>query len=361
MDVEPSTPLDYFLACLREGRSGLGQATVAVLGRTGAGKSTLVNAIFGEQVASTGTGAPVTGPLTEHRVPGAPLVLLDSPGLELGGGAAAGAAELVAAEVRRRAALGVAEALHVVWYCVDASTDRFEPAEAELVRRCAVEVPTIVVLTKVADETPLLEHVRGLALPVHAVLPVLAQERHFGPRTIAPHGLDQLVATTVEALPEAARRAFVVAQRQAIEQQVIEARAVVAQRARAAAQLALGSGGIDADRLARHQLRMLADISVVFSLTVPEAAMRSLVAAVSRGAEGIAGVARVLLEYLDRSGVPGLEIADRIVSGATAVAATRALGEAYVRLCRELAVRSLDGRPLPSDLLERFQELLQQR
>ena len=150
------------------------------------------------------------------------------------------------------------------------------------------------------------------------------------------------------------------AQRYAIDEQVSAARAVVAQRSRAAAQLALGSGGIDADRLARHQLRMLADISVVFSLTVPESAMSSLVAAVSRGAEGIAGAARVLLEYLDRSGVPGLDIADRLVSGATAVAATRALGEAYVRLCRELAVRSLEGRPLPTDLLERFRELLQQ-
>ena len=136
--MEPSTPLDYFEACLREGRSGLGQATVAVLGRTGAGKSTLVNAIFGEQVAATGTGAPVTGPLTEHRVQGAPLVLLDSPGLELGGGAAEDAVALIAAEVRRRAALGVAEALHVVWYCVDASTDRFEPAEVE---SCAAAPP----------------------------------------------------------------------------------------------------------------------------------------------------------------------------------------------------------------------------
>jgi hypothetical protein len=105
---------------------------------------------------------------------------------------------------------------------------------------------------------------------------------------------------------------------------------------------------------------MLADVSVVFSLTVPESAMRSLVAAVSRGAEGIAGVAQRLIEYLDRSGVPGLELADKIVSGATAVAATRALGEAYVRLCRELAVRSLEGRPVPTDLLERFQELLRQ-
>ena len=74
-----------------------------MIGRTGAGKSTLVNAIFGETVMPTGTGASVTGPLVEHRVAGAPLVLLDTPGLELGGDAPGEAAQLVAEEVRRRA------------------------------------------------------------------------------------------------------------------------------------------------------------------------------------------------------------------------------------------------------------------
>ena len=38
----------------------IGRVNLAVFGKTGVGKSTLVNAIFGEPVAVTGIGAPVT-------------------------------------------------------------------------------------------------------------------------------------------------------------------------------------------------------------------------------------------------------------------------------------------------------------
>ena len=273
-DAEPSNPLDYFESCIAQSRSGLGRATVAVLGRAGAGKSTLINAVFGAGVAETGVGAPVTGSLAEYRVPGSSLTLLDSWGLELGGQALEGASRLVAEEIERRAALPVGEALHAVWYCVDTSSDRFEPAEEELVRRCATHVPTIVVLTKAVDpdDVSLRTFIEGLGLPVEAVLPVLAEPR-LGHQ---PYGIEALGATTASVLPEAARRAFVVAQRYAIEQQVVEARGTVQRRSLAAAQLAIGTRGLDADRLARHQLRMLAEITVLFSLSVPDPALRSL-------------------------------------------------------------------------------------
>ncbi len=38
----------------------LGRFNLALFGKTGVGKSTLVNAIFGEPVAATGIGQPVT-------------------------------------------------------------------------------------------------------------------------------------------------------------------------------------------------------------------------------------------------------------------------------------------------------------
>ena len=40
--------------------NALGRFNLAIFGKTGTGKSTLVNAIFGDDVAATGTGRPVT-------------------------------------------------------------------------------------------------------------------------------------------------------------------------------------------------------------------------------------------------------------------------------------------------------------
>ena len=40
------------------------------------------------------------------------------------------------------------------------------------------------------------------------------------------------------------------------------------------------------------------------------------------------------------------------------MASTSALGETFVRLCRELTVRELEGRPVPTDLLAPFKDLL---
>jgi predicted GTPase len=45
---------------LREAFSQLGCFNLAVFGKTGVGKSTLVNAVFGRDVAATGMGSPVT-------------------------------------------------------------------------------------------------------------------------------------------------------------------------------------------------------------------------------------------------------------------------------------------------------------
>jgi predicted GTPase len=358
-ELDPSDPLAYFEACFRQSEAGLGRVTVAVLGRVGAGKSTLVNAVFGESVAAVGVGAPVTAGLTELRAAGVPLTLLDSPGLELGGGAADEAADELGAVIVERARAGASEALHVVWYCVDAEQARLEPAEERLLARCVAAVPTIVVLTKALDAgDELRAHVEGLGLALEAVLPVLAEPRRIAGREIASHGLGELVAVTVSALPEAAKRAFVVAQRHAIDAKLVEARALAARFSLEAGSLGT-VGELSTDRLARHQLRLLAEISAVYSLEVGATQRETIVRAVTRGASTTEAVARRVLELLKDAGLPGTDIVGALVTAGTAAASTRILGEAYARLCRELALRELTGDAFgESELVERFLTLL---
>ena len=62
----------------------IGRFNLAVLGKTGVGKSTLVNAIFGEEVAETGIGKPVTEGSHLYLTRSGALGLYDTRGLEIG-------------------------------------------------------------------------------------------------------------------------------------------------------------------------------------------------------------------------------------------------------------------------------------
>ena len=64
--------------------NALGRFNLAIFGKTGTGKSTLVNAIFGEDVAAVRTGRPVTTGLDYYVHPNGVLGIYDSRGFETG-------------------------------------------------------------------------------------------------------------------------------------------------------------------------------------------------------------------------------------------------------------------------------------
>ena len=114
----------------------IGRFNLAIFGKTGVGKSTLVNAIFGTEIAQTGIGEPVIRQEHLYLHQSGTLGVLDTRGLEVGKDN-----EVLIAELRdylhgmRRKPL--AEQLHVAWYCVRAGDRRFEDTEADFVRALA--------------------------------------------------------------------------------------------------------------------------------------------------------------------------------------------------------------------------------
>ena len=99
----------------------IGRFNLAIFGKTGVGKSTLVNAIFGSEIAQTGIGEPVTRAEHLYLHQSGTLGVLDTRGLEVGRDNAALIAELkdYLHGMRRKP---LAEQLHVAWYCVRAPT-----------------------------------------------------------------------------------------------------------------------------------------------------------------------------------------------------------------------------------------------
>ena len=61
----------------------LNTLNIIVAGKTGVGKSTLINSVFKEKLADTGMGKPVTDHMRKIVKKGIPLAIYDTRGLEL--------------------------------------------------------------------------------------------------------------------------------------------------------------------------------------------------------------------------------------------------------------------------------------
>ena len=155
---------------------------IAVAGRSGVGKSTLLNAVFGRDLAATGVGRPVTKDATWYEEPGFSVRLLDTRGLERGAFAESLAA-LEAKLAEARAGTNPDEQLHLLWLCLDGSGSRIEDADrrvAEMAGRLGV--PVVVVITKAwfDSELPAIVRAELSDPPVRAVVRVI------------PHGVSGL-------------------------------------------------------------------------------------------------------------------------------------------------------------------------
>lgn len=63
----------------------LPKLNLLVIGKTGVGKSTLLNSLFGENLALTGEGEPITQKIHKFEPEGFPISIYDTPGMELDG------------------------------------------------------------------------------------------------------------------------------------------------------------------------------------------------------------------------------------------------------------------------------------
>lgn len=168
-------------------RFDLHKPNVLVAGCTGAGKSTLINKVFGRIVAQTGTGVPVTQHFARYELENESVVIYDSKGLEVGDHAefikstksflsASDAAvddtksvntlsttsskrrkkkhkEKDSNESSRSSASGSSEHIaaahiHVVWYIINSAGSRFQPFEGEVCKSLFNKLPIIFILNK---------------------------------------------------------------------------------------------------------------------------------------------------------------------------------------------------------------------
>lgn len=332
--------------------ANLGRFNLAVFGKTGSGKSTLINAIFGMRVAATGTGPPITTGLNYYEHPSGLLGLLDSQGFETGH---AGDAVLAGIEqiVSRSREQPVDRHIHAAWYLLRWSDRRFETAQAAFVGRLAQMVPVVFVISQVpvsgdgrihSDALELADYVERQGLPLSPDGRVVFTNALADPFLATDvYGLHSLLEATMRTAPEAARRALSAAQLIDRERKRQACSSII--RSAVASATATGVTPIpfsDAAILVPLQISMLAKITAEYGLSVPSARLASLIGSLMLSS-GATTAGRWLVASLLRA-VPGGQIPAMAISGAVAGSLTRAIGWAWVRVCeRLLAGGGFDG------------------
>lgn len=211
-----------------EEEKSLPVANILVAGITGTGKSTLLNAIFGDEVAKTGTGKPVTEHMDEYQNPNVPIHIWDTVGLELDSEKTEKSIKDIRDTIASKASLeNKFDCIHAIWYCINSGSNRYQGAELDFIAKLhGTGVPFIIVLTQCTDVQKKIEAFETEIRRINAekgmndidVVQVCAKDFETRLGTIPAFGLDNLVDSTLEKLPVFVKNSFVAAQQVSKEQ-----------------------------------------------------------------------------------------------------------------------------------------------
>lgn len=355
--LQAESVAEKIMAAIKDVQKNMTKLNIMVMGKTGAGKSTLINNVFSRNLAQTGVGKPVTQSIRKYEIEDFPLAIYDTPGLELGGENSIEELLKEAKEVLSKGAMrGISETIHCIWYCVSTPSHRFEEAEVEFIKKFLDEanvfcVPVIIVLTQSyskKDAKALLSEIEKENLGVVQIVPVLAADVDIDDEfVVKAYGMDTLIDIVNNVIPEALRNTLAAVQKANLKMKKRKANAIVAASAAAAA--ATGAIPIpftDAAVLVPEQIGMIASITAVFGIPVEKATVTALLSA-TIGTVGTTVMGKTVVSGLLKM-IPGVgTVAGGVISASVAAALTAALGEAYIAIMMmvsrgEMKVSDLD-------------------
>jgi uncharacterized protein (DUF697 family)/GTPase Era involved in 16S rRNA processing len=360
------------------------RGNVLVIGGSGVGKSTLINAVLGEEVAPTSWGRAGTEELKLYEDERAPFRLIDTMGFEVSSKRQHKAVKAVKRWSKECAKEGRENTqINVIWFCVDGTAARlFSDTIAQLNEATDIwkSVPVIAVITKsysefekqsnvrMVREAFEAQHTRGplddlLHKPDYSkrlrkIIPVVAQAwQQSETNIVPPSGIETLIETTNELMPEgmdAARgdlERFILARKRALSQGVI-APCVTAGAVVGALPLPIA----DAAVLGPVEAVEVTTLARIYGLNKDDgfdSLMDTIidVGTVSVAAKGAISVLKA---------IPGINVAAEVLNAAVAASIIAALGEGCVYVFEQMSTGKMSEADLET-VRKYFEQLLQNR
>lgn len=345
-------------AILNDAVKDMPVANIIVIGKTGVGKSSLINSVFRGNFAKTGVGKPVTDNIKVIKKDGVPLQIIDTQGLEVAD------YEKTKQNIedyinKHNNSEQSDNYVHLAWLCINDSGQRYEDAELDIAKFLISKgVPVIVVLTKTNSfkDNEFAREVqnafKGCSYAIcltRAIQEIIYDDddpdEMIGKRKVK--GIDELIQKSYEVIPEAQKKAFSnalsIKNKKALDIKKEQAsKEVLAATSLAAAAAAAPVPFSDAFTLVPIQVGMIAKISYTFGMDVSKAALTTMVTSLI-GAGGAVFVGRAIVSGLLKM-IPGVgSVVGGTISATTAGAITKVLGDTYVLVLYNLATESESG------------------
>lgn len=331
---------------------------IVLFGATGVGKSSLVNAVFGENIVKSGDGEPVTQFIEKIEILSKGLTLWDTKGIEAKDYEAT--KDMLIKDIRK----GFKDAFdsnnddkapHVAWLCIKESSRRVEEREHDLIN-IAKEfgIPTVIVFTDMQDENGIdffemakknldeqhKSFVRNRYVRVNSV------PYKFRGMTIPTCGLEDLINKTEDCFTdgkentkkqrqkhiEALRKAQEVDMQKKLNAMIDSARKKVHFASAAAATVGASPiPGSDAPLIAAVQSRLIYTLNSEFEVDEDNNKAVAMITGVL-GATAIAQVGKAIVSNALKF-IPGVgTLIGGAVSASTAAVLTQAVGHAYIKV-----------------------------